>query len=152
MRSQLSDYGLGINKKKKYEGSGVGGAGGGSSGGGAGGGVMAARCGVDNGISNLLAVATTFTGSGNLYCQWELLTWQWEYLVHFIPNITMDSSVALTAFANADHAGFQDTRRSTSGSVQFLGERLICWSSKRQKSTAISNTEADYIALSGCCA
>nr|GEW06410.1 hypothetical protein [Tanacetum cinerariifolium] len=39
-----------------------------------------------SGISNLLAVATTFTGSGNLYCQWELLTWQWECLVHFIPN------------------------------------------------------------------
>nr|GFD02740.1 uncharacterized mitochondrial protein AtMg00810-like [Tanacetum cinerariifolium] len=28
-----------------------------------------------------------------------------------------DSSVALTAFADADHAGFQDTCRSTSGSV-----------------------------------
>nr|GEZ13318.1 hypothetical protein [Tanacetum cinerariifolium] len=39
-----------------------------------------------SGISNLLAVATTFTGSGNLYCQWEHLTWQWECLVHFIPN------------------------------------------------------------------
>nr|GEZ99764.1 retrovirus-related Pol polyprotein from transposon TNT 1-94 [Tanacetum cinerariifolium] len=50
-----------------------------------------------------------------------------------------DSSVALTAFADADHAGCQDTRRSTSGSVQFLGERLISWSSKRQKSAAISN-------------
>nr|GEZ36596.1 hypothetical protein [Tanacetum cinerariifolium] len=25
-----------------------------------------------SGISNLLAVGTTFTGSGNLYCQWEL--------------------------------------------------------------------------------
>nr|GEU82694.1 hypothetical protein [Tanacetum cinerariifolium] len=36
-----------------------------------------------------------------------------------------NSSVALTAFADADHAGCQDTRRSTSGSVQFLGERLI---------------------------
>nr|GEZ80995.1 retrovirus-related Pol polyprotein from transposon TNT 1-94 [Tanacetum cinerariifolium] len=63
-----------------------------------------------------------------------------------------DSSVALTAFADADHAGCQDTRRSTSGSVQFLGERLISWSSKRKKSTAISSTEAEYIALSGCCA
>nr|GEW11323.1 retrovirus-related Pol polyprotein from transposon TNT 1-94 [Tanacetum cinerariifolium] len=49
-----------------------------------------------------------------------------------------DSSVALTAFRDADHAGCQDTRRSTSGSVQFLGERLISWSSKRQKSAAIS--------------
>nr|GEZ62994.1 retrotransposon protein, putative, unclassified [Tanacetum cinerariifolium] len=36
-----------------------------------------------------------------------------------------------------------NTRRSTSGSMQFLGERLISWSSKRQKSAAISNTE-DY--------
>nr|GFB75536.1 uncharacterized mitochondrial protein AtMg00810-like [Tanacetum cinerariifolium] len=59
-----------------------------------------------------------------------------------------DSSVALIAFADADHAGCQDTRRSTSGSVQFLGERLISWLSKRQKSAAISNTEAEYIALS----
>nr|GFA96088.1 hypothetical protein [Tanacetum cinerariifolium] len=30
----------------------------------------------------LSTVATTFTGSGSLYCQWELLTWQWECLVH----------------------------------------------------------------------
>nr|GEY57442.1 retrovirus-related Pol polyprotein from transposon TNT 1-94 [Tanacetum cinerariifolium] len=63
-----------------------------------------------------------------------------------------DSSVALIAFADADHAGCQDTRRSTSGSVQFLGERLISWSSKRQKSAAISSTEDEYITLSGCCA
>ncbi|GJW97435.1 hypothetical protein Tco_0179243 [Tanacetum coccineum] len=63
-----------------------------------------------------------------------------------------DSSISLTAFADADHAGCQDTRRSTSGSMQFLGDRLISWSSKRQKSAAISSTEAEYIALSGCCA
>nr|GEZ54782.1 uncharacterized mitochondrial protein AtMg00810-like [Tanacetum cinerariifolium] len=63
-----------------------------------------------------------------------------------------DSSVALIAFADADHAGCQDTRRSTSGSLQFLGERLISWSSKIQKSAAIFSTEAEYIALSGCCA
>nr|GFC90224.1 retrotransposon protein, putative, unclassified [Tanacetum cinerariifolium] len=30
--------------------------------------------------------------------------------------------------------------------------RLISWSSKRQKSAAISSTKAEYIALSGCCA
>ncbi|GKB20864.1 retrovirus-related pol polyprotein from transposon TNT 1-94 [Tanacetum coccineum] len=63
-----------------------------------------------------------------------------------------DSSIALTIFVDADHAGCQDTRRSTSGSMQFLGDRLMSWSSKRQKSAAISSTEAEYIALSGCCA
>nr|GEY35189.1 hypothetical protein [Tanacetum cinerariifolium] len=56
------------------------------------------------------------------------------------------------AFADADHAGCQDTRRTTSGSVQFLGERLISWSSKKQKSVVISSTQAEYLALSGCCA
>nr|GEU62176.1 hypothetical protein [Tanacetum cinerariifolium] len=66
------------------------------------------------------------------------------------PTEKHDSSVAITAFADTDHAGCQDTRRSTSGSVQFLGERLISWSSKRQKSAAISSTEAEYIALSRC--
>ncbi|GJS77648.1 retrovirus-related pol polyprotein from transposon TNT 1-94 [Tanacetum coccineum] len=45
-----------------------------------------------------------------------------------------------------------NTRRSTSGSMQFLGDRLVSWSSKRQKSAVISSTEAEYIAMSGCCA
>ncbi|GKD44837.1 putative ribonuclease H-like domain-containing protein [Tanacetum coccineum] len=36
-----------------------------------------------------------------------------------------DSSIALTAFADANHAGCQDTRRSTSGSMLFLGDRLL---------------------------
>ncbi|GKD18239.1 hypothetical protein Tco_1207397, partial [Tanacetum coccineum] len=63
-----------------------------------------------------------------------------------------DSCIALTAFADADHAGCQDTRKSTSGSMQLLGDRLVSWSSKKQKSTAISSTEAEYIALFRCCA
>ncbi|GKC35350.1 retrovirus-related pol polyprotein from transposon TNT 1-94 [Tanacetum coccineum] len=53
---------------------------------------------------------------------------------------------------NADHAGYQDTTRSTSRSAQFLGDKLVSWSSKKQKSTAISSIEAEYIALSACCA
>ncbi|GKB88573.1 copia protein [Tanacetum coccineum] len=53
---------------------------------------------------------------------------------------------------DADHASCQDTRLSTSGCMQLLGERLVSWSSKRQKSAAISSTKAEYIALSGCCA
>ncbi|GJX80860.1 retrotransposon protein, putative, ty1-copia subclass [Tanacetum coccineum] len=43
-----------------------------------------------------------------------------------------DIGMSLTAYADADHMGCQDTRRSTSGSAQFF--------------------EAGYIALSGCCA
>nr|GFA69536.1 hypothetical protein [Tanacetum cinerariifolium] len=36
-----------------------------------------------------------------------------------------DTAMALTAYADADHAGCQDTRRSTSGSAQFLGDKLM---------------------------
>ncbi|GKC07694.1 hypothetical protein Tco_0999304 [Tanacetum coccineum] len=57
----------------------------------------------------------------------------------------------IATFADADHAGCQDTRRSTSDSMQFLRDRLVSWSSKRQKSAAISSMEAEYIAMSGCC-
>nr|GEU80169.1 hypothetical protein [Tanacetum cinerariifolium] len=46
----------------------------------------------------------------------------------------------------------RDTRRSTSKSAQFLGDKLVRWSSKKQKSTTISTTEAEYIAMYGCCA
>ncbi|GJX13432.1 RNA-directed DNA polymerase, eukaryota, reverse transcriptase zinc-binding domain protein [Tanacetum coccineum] len=72
------------------------------------------------------------------------------YLTSSRPDL--DSRVALTAYADADHAGCQDTRRSTSGSMQLLGDRLVSWSSKKQNNIAISSTEAEYIALSGCCA
>ncbi|GKF28653.1 hypothetical protein Tco_0094995, partial [Tanacetum coccineum] len=60
--------------------------------------------------------------------------------------------MALTAYAEADHAGCEDIRRSTSGSAQFPRDKLVSLSSKKQKSTAISTTEAEYIAMSGCCA
>ncbi|GJX13309.1 retrovirus-related pol polyprotein from transposon TNT 1-94 [Tanacetum coccineum] len=42
--------------------------------------------------------------------------------------------------------------RTTATAIQLLGDRLVSWSSKRQKSAAISSTEAEYIALSDCCA
>ncbi|GJU36950.1 retrovirus-related pol polyprotein from transposon TNT 1-94 [Tanacetum coccineum] len=65
-------------------------------------------------------------------------------------HLHADSCIALTAFADADHAGCQDTRKSTSRSMQLLDDRLVSWSSKKQKSTAISSTKAECIALSGC--
>ncbi|GKB21523.1 hypothetical protein Tco_0855446, partial [Tanacetum coccineum] len=63
-----------------------------------------------------------------------------------------DIDMSLTAYADTDHAGCQDTRRSISGSAQFLGDKLVSWSSMKQNSTAISSTEVEYITLSGFCA
>ncbi|GJV32837.1 hypothetical protein Tco_1393237 [Tanacetum coccineum] len=71
------------------------------------------------------------------------------YLTASRPDLVFDvcmcaRHMALTAYADADHAGCQDTRRSTSGSAQFLGDKLVSWSSKKQKSTAILTTEDEY--------
>ncbi|GJW14317.1 hypothetical protein Tco_0018450 [Tanacetum coccineum] len=43
------------------------------------------------------------------------------------------------------------SRRSTSGMLIFLGDRLLA-GHQRSKEYAISTTEAEYIAMSGCCA
>nr|GEU98563.1 uncharacterized mitochondrial protein AtMg00810-like [Tanacetum cinerariifolium] len=41
-----------------------------------------------------------------------------------------------------------DTRKSTSGGIQFLGDKLNSWMSKKQDCTAMSSAEAEYVALS----
>ncbi|GJX24494.1 retrovirus-related pol polyprotein from transposon TNT 1-94 [Tanacetum coccineum] len=48
------------------------------------------------------------------------------YLTSSRPNL-----VYVVSFADADHTGCQDTRHSTSRSMQLLGEKLVSWSSKR---------------------
>nr|GFB20142.1 hypothetical protein [Tanacetum cinerariifolium] len=49
------------------------------------------------------------------------------------------SSFDLTAFLDADHAGCIDSRKSTSGGIQFLGDKLVSWMSKKQNCTAMSS-------------
>nr|GEX97979.1 retrovirus-related Pol polyprotein from transposon TNT 1-94 [Tanacetum cinerariifolium] len=85
----------------------------------------------------------------------EALKWVFWYLkgtINWGLWYSKNTAMALTANADADHVGCQDTRRSTSGSAQFLGDKLVSCSSKKQKSTAISTTKAKYIAMSRCCA
>nr|GEU58970.1 hypothetical protein [Tanacetum cinerariifolium] len=63
-----------------------------------------------------------------------------------------DSGFELTGFSDADYAGCKDTFKSTSGRAQFLGEKLVSWSSKKQNCTALSTAEVEYVSLSVCCA
>nr|GEV42222.1 hypothetical protein [Tanacetum cinerariifolium] len=75
------------------------------------------------------------------------------YLTSSRPNIVQAvSSFELTAFSDADHAGCIDSRKSTSGGIQFLGDKLVSWMSKKQNCTAMSSAEAEYVALSASCA
>nr|GFC80695.1 uncharacterized mitochondrial protein AtMg00810-like [Tanacetum cinerariifolium] len=65
---------------------------------------------------------------------------------------TKDSGFELTRFLDANYAGCKDTFKSTSGGAQFLGEKLVSWSLKKQDYTTLSTAEAKYVSLSACCA
>nr|GEX22739.1 copia protein [Tanacetum cinerariifolium] len=63
-----------------------------------------------------------------------------------------DTGFELTAFLDSDHAGCLDSRRSTSGGIQFLGgDKLVSWSSKKQDCTSMSFAEAKYVSQFACC-
>nr|GEU96932.1 retrovirus-related Pol polyprotein from transposon TNT 1-94 [Tanacetum cinerariifolium]GEY10144.1 retrovirus-related Pol polyprotein from transposon TNT 1-94 [Tanacetum cinerariifolium] len=54
--------------------------------------------------------------------------------------------------ADADHAGCKDDCKSTSEGIQFLGDKLVSWSSKKKDCTVMSTTKAEYVSFSTCCA
>nr|GEU54503.1 hypothetical protein [Tanacetum cinerariifolium] len=61
---------------------------------------------------------------------------------------TKDSAFELTGFSDADYEGCKDTFKSNSNGAQFLGEKLVSWSSKKQDCMALSTTKAEYVSLS----
>nr|GEZ70582.1 retrotransposon protein, putative, unclassified [Tanacetum cinerariifolium] len=67
-------------------------------------------------------------------------------------NRTPVDATKYRSMIDADYARCKDTFKSTSGGAQFLREKLVSWSSKKQDCTALSTTEAEYVSLSACCA
>ncbi|KAI3746561.1 hypothetical protein L6452_08995 [Arctium lappa] len=55
-----------------------------------------------------------------------------------------ETGFELTAYSDVDHAGNMLDRKSTSGHVQFFGDRLVSWASKKQNCVATSTAEAEY--------
>nr|GFD13145.1 uncharacterized mitochondrial protein AtMg00810-like [Tanacetum cinerariifolium] len=78
--------------------------------------------------------------------------WIFRYLkdtIHIGLWYPKDTSFELTAFSDSDHAGCLDSRKSTSGGIQFLGgDKLVSWSSKKQDCTSMSSAVAEYVSLS----
>lgn len=56
----------------------------------------------------------------------------------------------LVGYCDVDYPGDRLERKSTSRSCKLLGDNLVWWSSKRQSAIALSTTEDEYIATSGC--
>ena len=69
-------------------------------------------------------------------------------LVLFYPT---GDTFDLVDFADADFAGYQVDRKSTSGMAHFLGSSLISWGTKKQNFMALSTSEAEYVAAAACC-
>ncbi|KAJ9558774.1 hypothetical protein OSB04_013388 [Centaurea solstitialis] len=61
------------------------------------------------------------------------------------------SSFELIGYTDSDHAGCKLDRKSTSGACQFLGNKLVSWSSRKQNCVSPSTVEAEYIAAACCC-
>ncbi|GJW46297.1 retrovirus-related pol polyprotein from transposon TNT 1-94 [Tanacetum coccineum] len=64
----------------------------------------------------------------------------------------LDADLSRNSFSDADHAGCLDAHKITSGGIQFLGDKLVSWMSKKQDYTAMSSAEAEYVVLSASCA
>nr|GEU92027.1 uncharacterized mitochondrial protein AtMg00810-like [Tanacetum cinerariifolium] len=61
---------------------------------------------------------------------------------------TNDFGFEPIGFLDVDYAGCKDTFKSTSSEAQFLGEKLVSWSSKKQDCMALSTAKAEYVSLS----
>ncbi|XP_075092141.1 secreted RxLR effector protein 161-like [Nicotiana tabacum] len=58
----------------------------------------------------------------------------------------------LICYADVDYAGFHVDRKSTSGTTHFLGSCVVSWGTKKQNPVALSRAEAEYVAVTSCCA
>ncbi|KAJ9548098.1 hypothetical protein OSB04_020641 [Centaurea solstitialis] len=54
-------------------------------------------------------------------------------------------------YTDADHGGCKLDRKSTTGHIHFLGDKLVSWASKKQNCVSLSTAEAEYVAAASCC-
>nr|GEU94438.1 hypothetical protein [Tanacetum cinerariifolium] len=64
----------------------------------------------------------------------------------------MATKPKLDSDLDVDHVRCIDTRNSTSGGIQFLGDKLVSLMSKKPDCSAMSSAKAEYVALSASCA
>lgn len=80
----------------------------------------------------------------------------WQELKHLLRHLITNGDIRLTfggrdrtlrGFADANYKHVQDGR-STEGYFAYLGSCPVSWQSKKQSTVVLSNTEAEYMALS----
>jgi hypothetical protein len=58
-----------------------------------------------------------------------------------------DGEVIISGYCDADWGGDLVDRKSTTGYCTFINNNLISWNSKKQRTVALSSTEAEYMAI-----
>jgi hypothetical protein len=70
------------------------------------------------------------------------------YLVLWYPK---GAHFELIGYSDVNYVGCKVDRKSTSGTCQFLSRSLVCWSSKKQNSVALSMAKAEYVTAGSYC-
>jgi hypothetical protein len=81
---------------------------------------------------------------------WKAMKRVLRYL-HHTTNYKLElggNNLTLQGYCDADWANSRDDRRSVTGYVFTLGTGVISWKSQRQKTVALSSTQAEYMAAS----
>jgi hypothetical protein len=75
----------------------------------------------------------------------------WKYLAgtvdYSLVYTTSEHRLHLSGFVDSDWGGDYPTRKSTTGYIFFYANAPVSWSSKIQKTVALSSCEAEYMAL-----
>jgi hypothetical protein len=80
------------------------------------------------------------------------------YIVRYV-NSTLQAKIVykgaaqqgLLAFADADWAGDKISRKSVTGYVVMLAGGAVTWTSRKQKTIALSSTKSEYMCMSDAC-
>ena len=74
-----------------------------------------------------------------------------QKVLTFKPKKEDDDTWRVNGFSDSDWAGDTDNRKSVTGWCIFVGECLVGWGSRAQRSVTLSSTEAEYVAVSEVC-
>ncbi|KAK3012368.1 hypothetical protein RJ639_012260 [Escallonia herrerae] len=101
-------------------------------------------------ISHAVSMVSRYMGNPGKK-HWDEVKWIFRYLAGSTNfGIMFDRDGAkgeVSGFVDFDYAGDLDSRRSTTGYVFTFYGGPICWKSVLQSTTALSTTEAEYMAL-----
>ncbi|GJU04020.1 MAK10-like protein [Tanacetum coccineum] len=73
-----------------------------------------------------------------------IFIYQAKYTLEILKKHGMERGQSIAFFSLPINADSNDTRKITSGGIQFLGDKLVSWMSKKQNCTAMSSAEAEY--------